>query len=209
MVRFGLITMSFAVMGVTFYEMSGGDDFDGEALRLSRIDTQELPAQTAPETAVAIAEPAAPSGNDVTRVALNLTTLSDVIDPAPAPAQAVPTPVSVTTEEVITSGIVLPSLIPGAAPQGSDISGVSVAVVDLANDTAVAAGTAPVDLRSVTGSRVNVRGGPGTDFSVVDSLTLGAEVEVLEDPGNGWVRLRPVGGGPVGWMADFLLTDAS
>jgi len=29
----------------------------------------------------------------------------------------------------------------------------------------------------------------------------------LQDPGNGWVKLRPLDGGPEGWMAEFLLTS--
>ena len=62
-------------------------------------------------------------------------------------------------------------------------------------------------MRSVTGRSVNVRGGPGTDFSVVSRMTRGDQVEVLQDPGNGWVQMRPVGGGTTGWMADFLLSN--
>jgi uncharacterized protein YgiM (DUF1202 family) len=54
---------------------------------------------------------------------------------------------------------------------------------------------------------VNVRGGPGTDFGIVTRLVRGDEVEILEDNGDGWVRLRLLGGGTEGWMADFLLTD--
>ncbi|MEO1555213.1 MAG: SH3 domain-containing protein, partial [Pseudomonadota bacterium] len=61
--------------------------------------------------------------------------------------------------------------------------------------------------RSVSGNSVNVRGGPGTNFSVVNRMVRGDKVEILQDPGQGWVQLRPVGGGPVGWMADFLLSD--
>ena len=63
------------------------------------------------------------------------------------------------------------------------------------------------DIRTVSGNRVNVRGGPGTDFGIVTRLVRGDEVEILEDNGDGWVRLRLLGGGTEGWMADFLLTD--
>ena len=71
----------------------------------------------------------------------------------------------------------------------------------------VVSGASASDVRNVTGRSVNVRGGPGTNYSVVNRLVRGDQVEVLEDPGDGWVRLRPVGGGPVGWMADFLLSE--
>ncbi|WP_428926647.1 SH3 domain-containing protein [Marinibacterium sp. SX1] len=62
------------------------------------------------------------------------------------------------------------------------------------------------DIRSVNGSSVNMRNGPGTNYSVLARLGRDAKVEIIADPGNGWVQLRPLQGGPVGWMADYLLT---
>ena len=64
-----------------------------------------------------------------------------------------------------------------------------------------------IDIRAVSGDRVNVRDGPGTNYSVVNQLVRGDKVEVLQDAGDGWVKLRPVDGGPVGWIASFLLTE--
>jgi len=64
------------------------------------------------------------------------------------------------------------------------------------------------DIRRVSGSRVNVRGGPGTTYGVVTKLLRGDEVEILQDNGDGWVLMRPLDGGPEGWMADFLLTTS-
>ena len=66
--------------------------------------------------------------------------------------------------------------------------------------TAVAA-----DIRLVNGSRVNVRNGPGTNFSVVAQLTRGAEAEVLQNPGDGWVKIKAADTGGIGWMAERLL----
>ena len=63
------------------------------------------------------------------------------------------------------------------------------------------------DIRQVSGNRVNVRGGPGTDFGIVGKLVRGDAVEIIEDNGDGWVLMRPVDGGAEGWMADFLLTS--
>ena len=60
--------------------------------------------------------------------------------------------------------------------------------------------------RTVKGSRVNVRSGPGTDHSIVSSLTGGTEVEVLNDPGTGWVEMRHTDSETVGWMSASLLT---
>jgi len=199
MVRFGLITVSFAALGLAFYEMSGDNEFDPEALRLSRIDAVELPAAaTAPQ----------PQPPEVTRVALNLTSVQDVIAPTPRATAPAPQP---TAAQVIPAAatapeaprIIIPSPIVGAVPEGD---GVQITEVDLDAEADVQVAQ---DVRAVTGNRVNVRGGPGTDFSVVNRLTRGAEVVILQDPGTGWVKLRPVAGGPVGWMADFLLTDAS
>lgn len=65
------------------------------------------------------------------------------------------------------------------------------------------------DIRVVNGVRVNLRGGPGTHFGVVDSLTLGTRVEVLNDPGTGWVELRVYGHDVSGWMAEWLLVAAN
>lgn len=65
------------------------------------------------------------------------------------------------------------------------------------------------DIRAVDGDRVNMRNGPGTSFSVLASLPRDTRVEVLTDPGDGWVRLRPINGGPVGWMASYLLTNVN
>ena len=67
--------------------------------------------------------------------------------------------------------------------------------------------TTQADIRKVNGTRVNVRGGPGTNFGVVGKLGKGDAVEVVEDNGAGWVRFRSVDGTASGWMADFLLNN--
>ncbi|WP_206019189.1 SH3 domain-containing protein [Roseovarius spongiae] len=65
------------------------------------------------------------------------------------------------------------------------------------------------DLRIVSGDLVNMRGGPGTDFARVTQLSEGTQVEVLDRDESGWLRLRVVGTGQVGWMADWLVTAAA
>ena len=64
------------------------------------------------------------------------------------------------------------------------------------------------DVRIVSGDRVNVRGGPSTDYEVVGRRTRGVEVEVLDDNGGGWIEMRSLDGVTFGWMADFLLSDS-
>ncbi|KPP83295.1 MAG: Bacterial SH3 domain [Rhodobacteraceae bacterium HLUCCO07] len=61
------------------------------------------------------------------------------------------------------------------------------------------------DIRVVSGARVNLRGGPGMQFGVVDSLPQGTRVEVLDDPGLGWVELQVNDSEVSGWMAERLL----
>ncbi len=65
----------------------------------------------------------------------------------------------------------------------------------------------PADIREVRGSRVNMRSGPGTQFSVLDTLTRGTRVEVLREPGNGWAKLKVEETGRIGWMSARLLRE--
>lgn len=63
----------------------------------------------------------------------------------------------------------------------------------------------PADRRKVRANRVNMRGGPGTNYGVLGKLVRGDEVIVLQDPGHGWVELRVVEDGRIGWMSARLL----
>ena len=65
------------------------------------------------------------------------------------------------------------------------------------------------DIRRVTGSRANMRSGPGTEFLALGSLTEGTQVSVLEEPGNGWIMLEVIATGETGWMADWLVAAAN
>ncbi|WP_299749987.1 SH3 domain-containing protein [uncultured Tateyamaria sp.] len=200
MMRFIIITFGF--LAFAFYEMSGGADFDAEQTRLSRIELPvEVKQETLTQVAVAPAAPAVPE--NVTRVSLNLNSVSDVLRPqrtvrtTPARPRAVEaeseTDIALSEEEPT---IILPSLI------------VDTAIITPVDFNAPEAAADPSkDVRAVSARSVNVRGGPGTDYSVVNRLTRGAKVEVLQDPGNGWVELRPLNGGTIGWMADYLLSE--
>ncbi|WP_299142530.1 SH3 domain-containing protein [uncultured Tateyamaria sp.] len=201
MARF--IFVSFVFMAWAFYEMSGGADFDPDATRLARIDAPVTVEEEKLETVIVAAEPA-PVPENVTRVALNLTAVDEVLRPAPTlrttPAKVTPAVEAAVTEALSeeTPAIILPSLVTDAA---------IITPVEFGATGARPAVNEDATVRSVTGNRVNVRGGPGTGYSIVSRLTRGAEVEILQDPGEGWVKMRPVTGGPVGWMADFLLSE--
>ena len=66
----------------------------------------------------------------------------------------------------------------------------------------------PLDLRLVAGSRVNMRAGPGTDYSVLDTLPGGTQTEVIEVNAEGWARIRISDTGQIGWMAERLLSES-
>lgn len=196
------ILLSFGFLGFAFYEMSGGAAFDPVAARNAAVLARSGTDISAQDIQTAQAEPAVRrEEQEVTRMSLNLTSLSAVLeeeDPVtPTSSRSIAStaaPASVTNvtfKNPSDSGVVLPSIIfPGNTAQASS-----------------AAVTQTRDVRYVSGTLVNMRGGPGTGFDVVAQLDQDTEVEVLQDDGTGWVKLRPVSGGPEGWIADFLLTS--
>lgn len=187
------ILLTFGFLGFAFYEMSGGADFEPASARLAQAEPlREAPVAAAREPAADVSIAAATitkidSTSDVTRVALNLTDVSAAAAQPAAPIVTAPVTPARIIDSSQTPQVILPSLI--------------------ATTPTTSADPATGDIRTVSGNRVNVRGGPSTNYDVVSRLTRGEEVEVLEDNGNGWVRMRPLEGGNVGWMADFLLNE--
>lgn len=59
----------------------------------------------------------------------------------------------------------------------------------------------------VTGSRVNVRGGPSTSHGVINSLGYGTAVEDLGDAKGGWRQIRILETGERGFMSGTFLTE--
>ncbi|MEQ3708117.1 MAG: SH3 domain-containing protein [Tateyamaria sp.] len=214
------ILISFAFLGFVFYEMSGGGEFDSEELRLSRVETPPVVETSNPETTQTAQAPLQ-DPEDVTRVSLSLTSVNDVLRPTNLRTQRAKVIANANeveqTDQVLSEAapaVILPSLIMDQSAVttvtfGQDANDQQIVAVSAPAASAAPAApeASPFDVRSVTGDSVNVRGGPGTDFSVVTRMVRGDKVEILQDPGQGWVQLRLVGGGPVGWMADFLLSD--
>ncbi|WP_207546197.1 SH3 domain-containing protein [Cognatishimia maritima] len=64
-------------------------------------------------------------------------------------------------------------------------------------------------VQRVFGENAMMRDGPGTEYLVMGTLMRDSEVEVLQDPQNGWVKFRDPITGQVGWMAKNVLTKAS
>ena len=195
MVKF--IAIAFGFLGLAFYELSGGSDFDGEALRLSRVEVGTV-KQGLPK----IADAAKDIGSDdaefeVSRAALNLVSeekskiIASVVTLAqPEKIEATPASLVVDVVEEPLGELILPSLI--VEPEAFE----------------VITSTSIQDVRIVSVDRVNVRSGPSTDYEVVGRLTRGVEVEVLDDNGGGWIEMRSLDGVTFGWMADFLLSDS-
>lgn len=201
MTRFILVTFGF--LGWVFYEASGGADYAprpgyAQATPVLLENTEEAPVENAvtrnavmDNTSVALVSEtdglAGDADVDATaQSALEAAVLAAVMTPeVPAKVEVV-----VTNEPIVQEQRVR----------------VTLAVAEDEPVKTEALETAPVDLRAVSGNRVNLREGPGRDFSVVSRLKKGTTVMVLEDPGQGWVQLQVVPGGSVGWMADWLLT---
>ena len=195
MVKF--IAIAFGFLGLAFYELSGGSDFDGEALRLSRVEVGTV-KQGLPK----IADAAKDIGSDdaefeVSRSALNLVSeekskiiASVVTLTQPEKIEATPASLVVDVVEEPLGELILPSLI--VEPEAFE----------------VITSTSIQDVRIVSVDRVNVRSGPSTDYEVVGRLTRGVEVEELDDNGDGWIEMRSLDGVTFGWMADFLLSDS-
>ncbi|NOD36425.1 SH3 domain-containing protein [Ruegeria sp. HKCCD5849] len=63
----------------------------------------------------------------------------------------------------------------------------------------------PKDIREISGTRVNMRDGPGTIYPIIGKARIGQQVEVLSESGTGWLRLRVLPGQQVGWISASLV----
>ncbi|MFK7879351.1 SH3 domain-containing protein [Roseobacter sp.] len=214
------IWLSFGFLALAFYELSGGAEFDPVAARnaavLARVDTEEAPQNTDLENARKPSVLQTANAPDITPVSLKLASFEDAFDQRPgrstkpiltktleatqqsAPAVKPPSTIVTPIEATISAFDTTPDadgVLPSIVFQGSRAQASSDAVSPRRG------------IRSISADVVNMRSGPGTGFDVVTKLNRDTEVEVLEDDGTGWVKLRPVAGGPEGWIADFLLSN--
>ncbi|PYG31239.1 SH3 domain-containing protein [Pelagimonas varians] len=173
-----VILLTFACLGWAWFELSGGSDFQ-------------------------------PGQNGVTLVASVPKVTSDRIEPAvPQVARADTTGSALTSfgtpktaKVILASAVRTPKpVIAPAVAQAPLMATPAVARDSIATEFAVLA-----DYRQVTGSRVNLRGGPSTKFDVVTQLLRGEEVEILANQDDGWVKLRALDGSEIGWMSDSFL----
>jgi len=186
-----LILITFGFLGWSFYVLSGGADYQPVQRLLAQNSANVVPA------AVTLAAPKPAVQRPVITLDLPRTT-SRII--AASPTTNTPTDLPVVLVGLSAPDVPKPS--PAAAALLPAVTSVSVP------ETAQDAANTP-DIRTVRGTRVNLRGGPGTRFGVVSKLLKGTEVEVIRTPGNGWVKLRVSDTGRVGWMAERLVTAAA
>lgn len=193
------IFLTLAIMAWAFWELSGGSDFTPE-----RTPEPMQPASanenTAPTPMQSTDTPAAEEAETDTRRALEdaLSQLDDTqtITPDDAPTSAAPQDTPVTPAP-------RPEALADTSPPSSDTPPPDASVPQSA-DT----GLAPLDLRVLDATRVNLRAGPSTNFRAIDQLSQGTVVEVLQTDTSGqepWVRLIVPVTGMEGWIAERFL----
>ncbi len=215
MARFILLT--FGVLACAWYYLSGGSDFQpASSAKMAQADV-DAKAPGADLTPVERVMPSASfEAEDVAIVPVTLTANSTftpavrktvqqtsevaavaaTADQAPAPSPASPK--------------VVASVEPVAKPVLDQAPVEAVSLISRRIEAVVAPENAPYrDVRYVTGTRVNVRSGPGTGYSVVAKMFEGDEVEVIDMDGAGWIKIRMSETNRVGWMADWLVTAAN
>lgn len=83
-----------------------------------------------------------------------------------------------------------------------------VAAVEAAADQPFAPPPEAVDVWFVTGTKVNLRAGPGTGNAVVAQLTLGTETRALSDPTSDWVEIETTDGAAHGFIFSRFLSQS-
>lgn len=136
-----------------------------------------------------IMDGAAQNGVAVTRAAV----VDIVVPDAATIAASAPLPQAGTAGPRLIGEPVVVSLVQTAAPAA----------------TSTAAVQDEVDgLFKVSGTRVNMRSGPSTSNTVVDSLPGGTLAEIIGTEADGWVQIRDVASGQTGYMAARFLEPA-
>jgi len=196
MKRFIFVTFTF--LGWAFYLASGGADYAPRpgSLQARVIEDVTPPVRELSELVIPADE------STVTALAdLDLSKSRDT---------------EVTLASASTEGEDVATASDPIEDTGTDLEKVAILTLDsgyaditIAEPLTVPEVTQPRDIREVTGNVVNMRDGPGTSFERVGKITKGTEIEVLEDPGNSWVKLQVLETGETGWIADWLITVAN
>ena len=196
-----LATASMFVLFWVFYEVSGGADFTPR----ERVVVSQAPWVLREQAEQAALQ--APMAETAPVVAVTATPLSPA---TPTPAAA-PVQVALQTEEVPVAEEEAVITAATAAPAETSDEVIEVAFTPTTRAKALRLSppvTAPAEILLVSGSRVNMRAGPGTNHAVLEALLLGTRVEKVSAADNGWMEIQLVEGGSIGWMsADFLQAE--
>ncbi len=197
-----VIVITFAMLGWSFYVMSGGPDFEPRGTRAE----QPVPIASVPEPKPTSA-PTPPAEELVTNVATR-----------PVAARAEPEPLAEEDTAVVLSQVAANTLPRFSAFDGDGASFTLASLEDGAAglvqvETEVQDDITPTsqiiepekDIREISGTRVNMRDGPGTIYPIIAKANIGQRVEVLSDSGTGWLRLRLLPGQSVGWISASLV----
>ncbi|MCG7522061.1 SH3 domain-containing protein [Ruegeria sp. Ofav3-42] len=195
-----LIVITFAALGWCFYVVSGGPDFEPRGQR----SEQPVRVATAPK-------PAPATANKAEDLVTNVAAVTPTVRLQPNPAteeivQIVPEPASLQSLSGISvfddpsANITLASLEDGVA----GLRQITEDVTQEAAETDVIP-EPEKDIREISGTRVNMRDGPGTIYPIIGKATIGQKVEVLSDSGTGWLRLRVLPAQQVGWISASLV----
>ncbi|WP_234416676.1 SH3 domain-containing protein [Ruegeria sp. Alg231-54] len=195
-----LIILTFTALGWCFYVMSGGPDFEPRGLRSDqpvRVASVSQSAEVAPTRVEEL----------VTSVALRTPTVrtqpqpetEEIVQIVPEPA-SLPSLSGLSVFDDQTANITLASLEDGVAGLRQTDE------APLPETSEAAAIPEPEkDIREISGTRVNMRDGPGTIYPIVGKAAIGQKVEVLSDSGTGWLRLRVLPAQQVGWISASLV----
>lgn len=100
-------------------------------------------------------------------------------------------------------------------PAATPVDGGGVAMVSTRRaarpETLVASASGGLSERAlveVTGNQVNLRAGPSTDTAVLGALVRGERAELIDSSG-GWVQIRAVSTGTIGYMADRFVSPVN
>lgn len=204
-----VILLTFGFMCWAWYEMSGGAAYMPGPNGVSIIAKAEAPVVE--EAPFPVIEQVAVTRSDMSAEPLTRVTAPRIV------VKPAPRIVSVSDDKLQDVAGLVVAMDAADAPDMVQLGGLSG---DLSNfGRPVGAGSDKpaivetvadaVDYRTVSGSRVNLRAGPGTDYGVVTKLVRGNEVEILQDGGDGWVKLRALDGNNIGWMSDSFLVAAN
>lgn len=194
------LIVALLLMAWAYWELSGGADFTPEHREVAESAPEPPAAELTPESSTGpatapeaipapVADPAPPSRAEA---AVEELQIEAAVEAAMADADAGAT----------TSGFNENPLTTQAAPPESTTGPATEPEPEpVAEAPPAPAGT---NLHVVTGSRVNLREGPGTSFATTGQVTAGTILEVLEIR-DGWAYIALQGNGDQGWMsASFL-----